>query len=46
MVSFSQPSYGVMEDDGTVTIDILLSQSSSVPFQVVINTTDVTAEGS
>ena len=44
-MSFSQSSYGVMEDDGTVTLMLQLSQTSSEPFQVTINTTDVTAVG-
>ena len=42
-MSFSQSSYGVMEDDGTVTLVISLSQTSSVPFEVTVNTVDVTA---
>ena len=42
-MSFSQSSYGVMEDDGTVTLVISLSQTSSVPFEVTVNTMDVTA---
>ena len=32
-----------MEDDGTVTLVISLSQTSSVPFEVIVNTMDVTA---
>ena len=32
-----------MEDDGTVTLVISLSQTSSVSFQVTINTMDDTA---
>ena len=44
-MSFSQSSYRVMEDDGTVTLMITLSQQSSVPFQVIVNTMDVTAVG-
>ena len=44
-MSFSQSSYGVMEDDGTVTLVISLSQTSSVPFEVTVNTMDVTAVG-
>ena len=44
-VSFSQSSYGVMEDDGRATLMITLSQPSSVEFTVTINTTDVTAKG-
>ena len=42
-VSFSQSSYGVMEDDGTVTLVIALSQPSSVPFEVTIGTVNMTA---
>ena len=34
-----------MEGDGIVSIVILLSQPSTVPFQVVINTFNVNAEG-
>ena len=34
-----------MEDDGTVNVMILLSQPSSVQFQVLINTTDTSAIG-
>lgn len=45
MINFNQSTYGVMEGDGTLSIHILLSQPSSVPFQVLINTIDVTAEG-
>ena len=44
MVTFRQPSYRVMEDSGSVTVMILLSQSLPVPFQVEINTIDVTAK--
>ena len=32
-----------MEDDGTVTLVIALSQESSVPFEVTIETVDMTA---
>ena len=32
-----------MEDDGTVTLVISLSQTSSVPFEVTIDTMNVTA---
>ena len=32
-----------MEDDGTVTLVIALSQPSSVPFKVTIETVDMTA---
>ena len=42
-MSFSESSYGVMEDDGTVTLVISLSQTSSVSFEVTVNTMDVTA---
>ena len=42
-MSFNQSSYDVMEDDGTVTLVISLSQTSSVPFEVTVNTMDVTA---
>ena len=34
-----------MEDDGTVSLVIALSQPSSVPFEVSIDTMDVTAVG-
>ena len=34
-----------MEDDGTVNIMIVLSQTSSVQFEVMISTVDVTAVG-
>ena len=44
-MSFSQSSYGVMEDGGTVTLMITLSQPSSLPFQVIVNTMNVTAVG-
>ena len=44
-MSFNQSSYGVMEDDGTVKIMIVLSQTSSVQFQITISTTNVTAVG-
>ena len=44
-MSFNQSSYGVMEDDGTVNIMIVLSQTSSVQFEVMISTTNVTAVG-
>ena len=45
MVSFNQSSYEVMEDDGTVSLVIALSQPSSVTFQVSIGTMNVTAVG-
>ena len=44
-LNFNQSLYGVMEDDGTVTMAMILSQSSSVQFQVIINATDFTAIG-
>ena len=44
-VSFSQSSYEVMEDDGTVTLTLQLSQMSSAPFEVTVNTMDVAAIG-
>ena len=44
-MSFNQSSYGVMEDDGTVNIMIVLSQASSVHFEVMIITTNITTEG-
>ena len=34
-----------MEDDVTVTLVIALSQTSSVPFEVTVNTMDITATG-
>ena len=45
LVNFNQSSYGVMENDGTVGMTISLSQPSSVEFQVMINTMNVTAIG-
>ena len=45
MVDFKQSSYGVMEDGGTVTMIMILSQPSSVQFQVIISATDFTAKG-
>ena len=42
-MSFNQSSYEVMEDDGTVILAISLSQTSSVLFEVTVNTMDVTA---
>ena len=44
-MSFNQSSYGVMEDDGIVNIMIVLSQMSSVQFEIMISTTDITAGG-
>ena len=44
-MNFNQSSYEVMEDDGTVNIMIVLSQTLSVQFEVMINTTDITAIG-
>ena len=34
-----------MENDGSVTLLILLSQASSVPFEVEINSIDLMAKG-
>ena len=45
MVNFNQSLYGVMEDDGRVTIIMILSQPSLVQFQVMISATDFTAIG-
>ena len=45
VVNFNQSSYEVMEDDGSVTIMILLSQVSLVQFEVGINPMDLTATG-
>ena len=45
IVDFDQSAYGVMESDSTVSVGISLSQPSPIPFQVEINTIDVTAEG-
>ena len=45
MVNFNQSLYGVKEDDSTVTITMILSQPSSVQFQVIISATDFTAIG-
>ena len=36
-MSFSQSSYGVMEDDGTVSLMITLSQVSSVPLELMVD---------
>ena len=44
-LSFSQSSYGAMEDDGSVTIVIMLSEVTLVQFQVEVNTRNVTAIG-
>lgn len=44
-MDFSHLSYGVIEDDGSVPITILLSGMSSVPFQVLISTVNMTALG-
>ena len=44
-VRFSQSSYEVMEYDGTVTLTLQLSKMSSEPFEVTMNTMDVTAVG-
>ena len=46
MVNFGQSLYGVMEDDGSVTIVILLNQASLVQFEVDINSMELTATGS
>ena len=45
VVNFNQSSYGVMENDGSVTVMILLSQASLVQFEVGINSMDLTATG-
>ena len=45
VLSFSQSSYGIMEDDGSVTLVILLSEASLVQFEVEVNTKNVTAIG-
>ena len=45
MVNFDQSSYSIMEDDGTVTITLTLSEVITRQIQVVINTMDVTATG-
>ena len=45
VVNFNQSSYGVMEEDGTISITIILSQASSVEFQVTINALNVCAIG-
>ena len=34
-----------MEDDGTVDMMIILSQTSSVQFEIMISTADITAGG-
>ena len=44
-MSFNQSTYGIMEDDGTVNTMIVLSQTSSVQFEVMISATDITAGG-
>jgi len=44
-VEFSSSLYEVMENDDEVTLTLDLSQASSVPFNVTINTMDVTAIG-
>ena len=44
-MNFNQSSYEVMENDSLVTLSLELSQVSSVPFNVTINTMDVTAIG-
>ena len=45
-MSFSEPSYGVMENGRSVTIVIFLSQISLVPFEVEVTTMNMTATGS
>ena len=44
-MNFNQSSYEVMEDDGAVNIMIVLSQISSVQFEVMISATDITTGG-
>ena len=44
-VSFSQSSYEVMEDDSIVNLTLQLSQMSSEPFKVIVETIDITAVG-
>ena len=44
VIDFNQPSYEVMENN-TVTIAIALSQPSPAPFEVTIDTMDVSAHG-
>ena len=44
-MNFNQSSYGVMEDGGIVNVMIVLSQPSSVQFQVMIRAMNVTAIG-
>ena len=45
IVNFNQTSYGVMEDIGIVPIIMILSQPSSVQFQVEISVTNFTGKG-
>ena len=45
VVSFNQSSYEVLEDNGTVSLLIALSQPSSVSFEVSVDTMNVTAVG-
>ena len=45
VVNFNQASYRVKEDDSSLNIIMELSQTSSVQFQVMISTVDVTAIG-
>ena len=44
-MSFSKSSYGAMEDGGSVTMVILLSQISLIPFEVEVTTMNMTATG-
>ena len=44
-MNFKQSSYEVMEDRGEVTVMIELSRQSSKPFEVMISSMDVTANG-
>ena len=44
-MSFNQSSYGITEDDGTVTLTLVLSEASTVTFEVTVSTIDVTAIG-
>ena len=45
VVNFKQSSYEVMEDRGEVTVMIDMNQPSSKPFEVMISSMDVTANG-
>ena len=44
-MNFKQSSYEVMEDRGEVTVMIDMNQPSSKPFEVMISSMDVTANG-